>query len=195
MCASVTRQYNLVLVKGRWCPAAGEVLHRTGHASQTSLVYSPNEGRWAPRLHSSWGMAHFIFGFTVTVDRPYKIQCCTVYFSVLWWSEPIKSDKVIKRTIKKSLYAPLKQSRFVEIVLMWRWYILWAPNRWCNRKDETLLFYQDLSVHIFFITTAAFPPLRPFLFFFRTDYMIPQTFTVTSERICFYFLRFQFNTF
>ena len=26
-------------------------------------------------------------------------------------------------------------------------------------------------------------PLQPFLFFFRTDHMIPQTFTVTSEHI------------
>ena len=33
-------------------------------------------------------------------------------------------------------------------------------------------------------------PLQPFLFFFRTDYMIPQTFTVTSEHIRFYFLVF-----
>jgi len=33
-------------------------------------------------------------------------------------------------------------------------------------------------------------PLQPFLFFFRTDYMIPQTFTVTSEHIRFYFFSF-----
>jgi len=37
--------------------------------------------------------------------------------------------------------------------------------------------------------TATFP----FLFFFRTDYTIPQTVTVTSER--FYFLVFPFYTF
>jgi len=30
-------------------------------------------------------------------------------------------------------------------------------------------------------------PLQLFLFFFRTDYMIPQTFAVTSEHIRFYF--------
>jgi len=29
-------------------------------------------------------------------------------------------------------------------------------------------------------------PLQPFLFFFRTDYTIPQTFIVTSEHIRFY---------
>ena len=33
-------------------------------------------------------------------------------------------------------------------------------------------------------------PLQPFLFFFRTDYMIPQTFTVTSEHIRFYYFCF-----
>ena len=37
-------------------------LRRTGHASQTSVVYPPTrphglKGRQAPRLHSSWGMA------------------------------------------------------------------------------------------------------------------------------------------
>ena len=35
-------------------------------------------------------------------------------------------------------------------------------------------------------------PLQPFFFFFRTDYKIPQTFTVTSEHIRFYFLVFLF---
>ena len=33
-------------------------------------------------------------------------------------------------------------------------------------------------------------PVQPFFFFFRTDYMIPQT--VTSEHIRFYFLLFLF---
>jgi len=32
--------------------------------------------------------------------------------------------------------------------------------------------------------------LSNFFFFFRTDYLIPQTFTVTSEHIRFYFLVF-----
>jgi len=36
----------------------------------------------------------------------------------------------------------------------------------------------------FYIPVAAFP------FLFRTDYMIPPTFTVTSEHIRFYFLLF-----
>jgi len=38
-------------------------------------------------------------------------------------------------------------------------------------------------------------PLQPFFFFFRTDYMIPQTFTVTSSIGCFYFLVFLFYNF
>ena len=61
--ASVTKQCDLVAVRGRWCPAAGKVtVGLTSHwASQTSVVYPPTgswpkEGRWAPRLHSSWDM-------------------------------------------------------------------------------------------------------------------------------------------
>ena len=37
--------------------------------------------------------------------------------------------------------------------------------------------------------------LQPFFFFFRTDYMILQTFTVTSSTGCFYFLVFLFYSF
>ena len=38
-------------------------------------------------------------------------------------------------------------------------------------------------------------PLQPFFFFFSTDYIIPQTFTVTSSIGCFYFLVFLFYNF
>ena len=38
-------------------------------------------------------------------------------------------------------------------------------------------------------------PLQSFFVFSRTDYMIPQTFTVTSKHIRFYFLVFLFYTF
>jgi len=38
-------------------------------------------------------------------------------------------------------------------------------------------------------------PTATFLFFFRTDYMIPQTFTITSSTGCFYFLVFLFYNF
>ena len=43
---------------------SGVALH--GRASQTSdppTSSRPKKGRWAPRLHSSWGMAHFTFTF------------------------------------------------------------------------------------------------------------------------------------
>ena len=36
---------------------------------------------------------------------------------------------------------------------------------------------------------------KPFFFFFSTDYIIPQTFTVTSSIGCFYFLVFLFYNF
>ena len=48
------------------------------------------------------------------------------------------------------------------------------------------LFHSRLKTVLF---CKSFP-LQPFFFFFRTDYMIPQTFTVTSEYIRFYFLVF-----
>jgi len=50
------------------------------------------------------------------------------------------------------------------------------------RKLETFLFSKSFR-------------LQPFCFFFRTDYTIPQTFTVTSDHIRFYILVFLFYTF
>jgi len=55
----------------------------------------------------------------------------------------------------------------------------------------------SLSLSLSFIpdlkpSFSANPPRRSLSFFFRTDYMIPQTFTVTSEHIRFYFLVFLF---
>ena len=54
-----------------------------------------------------------------------------------------------------------------------------------------------LIIISFFITHSLIPDLKPFsanpfhcslfFFFFRTDYMIPQTFAVTSSIGCFYF--------
>jgi len=60
-------QYNLVPVKGWWCPAAGNgTIGLASHWSQTSLVYPPvgwrpKKGKWTPHVHSSCGMAHFTF--------------------------------------------------------------------------------------------------------------------------------------
>ena len=63
-----------------------------------------------------------------------------------------------------------------------------------------------LIIISFFITHSLFHsrlktffcksfPLQPFFFFFMTDYMIPQTSTVTSSIGCFYFLVFLFYNF
>ena len=59
-----------------------------------------------------------------------------------------------------------------------------------------VVFHHPLSLS--FISTFLFCkpfPRQPFFFFFRTDCMIPQTFTVTSEHIRFYFSVFLFYTF
>ena len=44
-------------------------------------------------------------------------------------------------------------------------------------SSPTLSFIPDLKPSF----SAKYFPLQPFFFFFRTDYMIPQTFTVTSN--------------
>ena len=51
------------------------------------------------------------------------------------------------------------------------------------------LFHSRLKTILF---CKSFPP-QPFFFFFRTDYMIPPTFTVTSGHIRFYFLVFPYR--
>ena len=56
----------------------------------------------------------------------------------------------------------------------------------CRLQCGHSLFHSRLKTFLF---CKSFP-LQPFLFFFRTDYMILQTFTVTSEHIRFYFLVF-----
>jgi len=58
--------------------------------------------------------------------------------------------------------------------------------------SPTLSFIPDLK-HPFTLSCKSFP-LKPFFFFFRTDYMIPQTCTVTSEHIRFYLLVFSVFT-
>ena len=53
------------------------------------------------------------------------------------------------------------------------------------------LFHSRLKTFFF---CKSFP-LQPLLFFFKTDYMISQTSTVTSSIGCFYFLVFLFYNF
>ena len=86
-CASVTKQYSLVLVKGRWCPAAGKVT--VGLASHWPCVtdfsglstygLTAETGRWAPHLHSWWVMAHFAF----LLQFPIHIHMPCRHFSIL----------------------------------------------------------------------------------------------------------------
>jgi len=59
--------------------------------------------------------------------------------------------------------------------------------------SSTLSFIPDLKRSF----SANPSPTAAFLFFFKTDYVIPQTSTVTSEHIRFYFLVFSvfLNTF
>jgi len=59
-CASITKQYNLVRVNQRWCPAAGKVtVGLVSHWPCIRLVVYPpmgsqlKEGRWPHHLHSS----------------------------------------------------------------------------------------------------------------------------------------------
>ena len=69
---------------------------------------------------------------------------------------------------------------------------LFTPNN--NSFSIThSLFHSRLKTFLF----CKFFPMQPFFFFFRTDLacMIPQTFTVTSEHIRFYFLVFLFTLF
>jgi len=48
-------------------------------------------------------------------------------------------------------------------------------NQKLTAEQETFFFYKSF-------------PLQPFFFFFSTDYLIPQTFTVTSSIGCCYSL-------
>ena len=57
--------------------------------------------------------------------------------------------------------------------------------------SPTLSFFPDLKPSF----SANYSHSSLFFFFFRTDYMIPQTFTVTADHIRFYFLVFLFYTF
>ena len=57
--------------------------------------------------------------------------------------------------------------------------------------SPTHSFIPGLKTFLF----CKFFSLQPFFFFFRTDYMIPQTFTVTSEHIRFYFFCFALFSF
>ena len=94
-CASITKQYNLVPVNQRWCPAAGKVtVGLVSHWPCIRLVVYPpmgsqlKEGRWPHHLHSS-SVWH-----TLPLPLPYASESCPLVRvnwiigqnMVLWWA-------------------------------------------------------------------------------------------------------------
>ena len=73
--------------------------------------------------------------------------------------------------------------------------VIYAANSYTyiiSFPSPTLSFIQDFKKTSFSVNPF---PLQPFFFFFRTDYMIPQTFTVTSSMSVFTFYFFCFTIF
>jgi len=58
-CASVTKQYNLVPAVDRWCLVARKVWRRTGHMSQTLVVFQPQVGSGVVIIDRLHFMARF----------------------------------------------------------------------------------------------------------------------------------------
>jgi len=84
-CASVTKQYNLVLVKRWWFPAAGKVsVYLALHWLQWFIhlsSHSLSKGSWEPHLHS-WRMSPFTLS-PVPAAKLYiifLIIVCRLYF-------------------------------------------------------------------------------------------------------------------
>jgi len=75
--------------------------------------------------------------------------------------------------------------------VIWSFMPLTATFIIISFSSPTLSFIPDFKNLLF----LQILPTATFLFFFRTDYMIPQTFTITSSTGCFYFLVFLFYNF
>jgi len=73
---------------------------------------------------------------------------------------------------------------------------MWKQKEYKKQNLTKLNSRINTAVHCLktFFLCKSFP-LQPFFFFFRTDYTIPQTFTVTSSIGCLYFLVFLFYHF
>jgi len=52
------------------------------HRLQSLTGWRPKKGRWAPRLHSSWGMAHFTFLGAYCLPN----WCLFLTFGVIFWT-------------------------------------------------------------------------------------------------------------
>ena len=74
-----------------WSRGGDALECRTGHALQTSVRYPPagsrsKKGRWAPRLHSLWSMAHYTFMYNVLVALTKNICLTQIGVWVPWKS-------------------------------------------------------------------------------------------------------------
>ena len=76
--------------------------------------------------------------------------------------------------LQRSALSVNKHTTFSTNKNLIRLWVIYAANSHISFPSPTLSFIPA------FLFCKSFP-LQPFFFFFRTDYMIPQTFTVTSE--------------
>jgi len=89
-CASVTKQYNSVLAKGRWCSAAGKVIvDLASHwpCITDSVVYLPTGSKANVRKVSTlpmshWSMVPFTFFYLVHLYSECTIQHCVTILAV-----------------------------------------------------------------------------------------------------------------
>ena len=87
-CASITKQYNLVVANGRWCLAAGKVtVGLASHiyaldVSASATSSKLRRGRWAPTMLSS-GVSWTLVFYGVFCCK----QCSRVCRETSMWSE------------------------------------------------------------------------------------------------------------
>ena len=70
-----------------------------------------------------------------------------------------------------------------------------APSTTRKNTNNKQIYTFNHNQTLFTTMFRSLSQQQPFPFFFTNDYMIPQTFTVTSEHVRFYFLVFLFYTF
>ena len=166
------------------------------------FYFVPKKGRWAPCLYSWFDMAHFTllyFALGVSFAEVCKRGTDIVVnaqFSVKTWRHPQIRKYIIYYTVVGGgpSHGHRKFSKVGQYILSYRQIKvidLTVILIIISFPSPTHLFIPSLKPSFF---CKSFPP-QPFPFFFRTDYMDSQTFTVTSEHIRFYFLVFLFYTF
>ena len=88
LCASVTKQYNLVLANGRWRLVAGKVTvgllshwqHVTEISGSPPTDSRPRRVRWAPAPALLWSMVDF-----TTILHKTMIDLTLLYFTFPYW--------------------------------------------------------------------------------------------------------------